>query len=70
MQKRMYQLNVQNDMKNHISLVLFLCISAVLSANAQGLTQNQYANAALASMFEEIELDRVPTGYLLVPVCW
>ena len=47
---------------------LFLCLFLSfinIIANAQDLTQNAAVNSYLSSMFANMELSRVPTGYLV-----
>lgn len=46
-----------------ISLFLF-CIESI-NVSAQDITQNSNVNSYLSAMFEEMELNRVPSGYLL-----
>ena len=47
-----------------ICLALFL-LGSGLQALAQDITQNSNVNSYLSTMFEDMELNRVPTGYLL-----
>lgn len=52
-------------MKKTILALILLSVLCHYGVQAQDITQNQTLDNALASMFQYMELDRVPTGFLL-----
>ena len=48
-----------------LTIVISCFVLLPLVGIAQDITQNEYTESFLSSMFENLEVDRVPTGYLL-----